>query len=210
MDKKLVLTAIIFFILGGIIIYLLISSKQSQEVNLNINQSKDSKNQSLTLNNSPAKTININEEEQKEIEDFIYSFERFRLEKDVSKIIDSFTPPSTKEEQEALDFMMGKDLPLVNNKVMPRLFITQLFNNFVGTAVIRDISKTENGVTILVDELRITYSGLVEPPGTPDYTATVESLIFELVKTNDGYKIDKYHRQTPNQLTVLKYEGLQS
>lgn len=202
------------FIFGLYIGYLFTFNKQNVVVSQNTDRPKESiQIQSLHLENSPIKTDHLNKNEQKDIENFIYDFEHFRLIKDVSNIISSFTPPASEEEQNELDFMMGKDLAMGDNKPFPRLFITQLFNNSVGAAVIKEISRPENKIIVLVDELRITYSGLTVPPDTIGYTTTVETVVLELVKTNEGYKIDKYHRQNPqnpNKYTTLKYEGLYS
>jgi len=191
--------------------YLIASNRQYKAVVQVLDSSKDViQAQELILENPVIKVNQINEKERKEIEDFVYSFEGFRQTKDVDKVISYFTPPISNEEKAELDFMMGKDLAIDNSKPLPRLFTTQLFNNSVAESVIKEISKSGDTITVAVDELRVSYSGLSEPPAKIGYTAMIEACILELVRSNEGYKINKYYRQSPNKDMFLKYEGLYS
>ena len=114
-----------------------------------------------------------------------------------------FTPPSNPQEQDDLDFIIGKDLAQANAKLQTRLFTTQGYNYTISGCYIREISQ-QNGVTsVLVDEMRTLYSG-GESVG---YTSKNVSLRLEIMQTLDGLKIVKYYHNNLKRNNLLKYDG---
>lgn len=115
-----------------------------------------------------------------------------------------FTSPKTKEEQEHLDFLLGKDHAQGSTEPLSRLFSTQGYNHSVGGHYIRNIKENGKAIIVAVDELRIFYVGLGED--FTGYSAKVVNLVLEIEKGDDGYKIVRYyHANQPSQ--TLKYEG---
>lgn len=143
-------------------------------------------------------TKNISEQEQKQIEDFINKFYDYQQQRAIDKLVALFTPPSNKQEQDDLDFLLGKDLTRVSAKPQ-RLFTTQGFNYTIGGYYIRNIARHNDATTLLLDEMRTMYSG-GEYVG---YSANIAPLIMEVIHTNNKLQIVGYkHLQSSS-----KYEG---
>ena len=158
----------------------------------------------VTLEYKPITTNGISEEEKREIEDFVRTFEGHKFLKDPDKLLGMFTLPETKEEEDALGFILGNDYARESTNPLSRLFSTQGFNHSVGGHYVRSIKKNGESIIVEVDELRIFYIGLGDVIG---YSAKVVNLVFEIEKGDAGYKIKNYyHANTPPNET-LKYEG---
>ena len=176
------------------------------ELNPNIQSGKGNSNisQSETLLEfRPVETTGITESEQKKIEKFIESFEGYKWQKDPDKLLEMFTPPESKEDQERLDAILGKDYAQGDAKSLSRLFSTQGYNHSIGGHYVRSIKIEGDSIIVAVDELRIFYIGLSED--FVGYSAKVVNLIFELEKSAAGYKITKYYHSGNN--LRPKYEG---
>jgi len=151
----------------------------------------------------PVEAVGITETEQKKIEKFIESFEGYKWQKDPDKLLEMFTLPESKEDQERLDAILGKDYARGSAKPLSRLFSTQGYNHSIGGHYVRSIKKEGDSIIVTVDELRIFYYGLSED--FVGYSAKVVNLMFELEKSAAGYKITKYYHSDNN--LRPKYEG---
>jgi len=149
---------------------------------------------------------NITSDEEKKIEDFVYGFEAERKLQNADKIMSYFTPPTSAEDKSNFDFIMGKDLSPNKTTDSPRLFTTQGFFNWVGASAIKSVNKNEGTIIVKVDELRISYASMVEPPSKPGYSTNILPVTIELKVTPQGFKIDKYYRDS----SILKYGALSS
>lgn len=150
-------------------------------------------------------TKNIKVQEQKQIKDFVATFYGYLYEKDVTKLLALFTPPSNKQEQDDLDFILGEDLARISAKLQTRLFTTQGYNYNVGGYYIRNIARHNDVTTVLVDEMRTMYSGS-EYVG---FITNVTNIIFEINQSKSGQKIVKYYHLHTNS-DVLKYKGFEA
>lgn len=153
----------------------------------------------------PIETMGTTEAEQKKIERLIETFEGYKLQKDPDKLLEMFTPPESKDEQDTLDSLLGKDYAQGSTKPLPRLFSTQGYNHSIGGHYVRDIKKKSNSIIVAVDELRIFYIGLSED--FVGYRAKVVGLAFELTETSDGYMIKRYYHSELNGKDPAKYDG---
>lgn len=155
----------------------------------------------LSLPAEQIKVVGVDSTKQKQIEDFIDLFYYHKQLKDVDKLLGLFTQPKTNEEQDDLDFVLGKDVKN-DPKPLSRLFSTQGYRQTTSGYFIRDISLVGGDIKVSVDELRTFYSG-GEYVG---FTAQVSNLIFDIAQTNDGLKIARYYHKDL-QDTPTKYEG---
>lgn len=153
----------------------------------------------------PVETKGITEDEQKKIEEFIDTFEGYKFQKDPDKLLEMFSPSESREEQDVLDFILGKDYAFGNKKPLSRLFSTQGYNHSIGGHYIRSIKKDGNPIVVEIDELRIFYTGLSED--FVGYSAEVVNMIIELEKNNGEYQIVKYYHAQPDDNLGSKYEG---
>jgi hypothetical protein len=153
----------------------------------------------------PVETVGITEHEQKKIEEFVDTFEGYKWQKDPDRLLEMFTSPESKEDQDTLDSILGKDYTFGNKKPLSRLFSTQGYNHSVGGHYIRSIKKDGNSIVITVDELRIFYTGLSED--FVGYSAEVVNMVIELKENGSGYQIVKYYHAQPDDNLGSKYEG---
>lgn len=144
------------------------------------------------------KLSGIDSTKQKQVEDFVDLFYNHKQLKDIDKLLGLFTQPKTTEEQDDLDFVLGKDIEN-DPKPLSRLFSTQGYRHTTSGYFIRDISLVGGDIKVSVDELRTFYSG-GEYVG---FTAQVAKLTFDLVDINEGLKVKSYYHRNAQG----KYEG---
>lgn len=193
----------------GLILLLLFSVLLTQSVvfgntkpTTESNTDKMAQTTALQLEDKAVIVSGVNNEEKGQVQKEVGTFEDYLYAKDVTSALSMFTPPATKNEQNDLDFLLGKDLTQDATKPLPRLFSTQGYNYTVSGHLIREIRKSNGNINVSVDELRTVYSG-GEYVG---YVTKVDSLIFELKSVDSGYKIDRYYHSKPTG-KALKYEG---
>lgn len=158
-------------------------------------------NTQVNLPYEQIKVVGIDSTKQKQVEDFIALFYNHKRDKDTERLISLFAAPTTPEEQDDLDFILGKDYD-ANDKPLSRLFSTQGYEHTTSGYFILDISLVGGDIKVSVDELRTFYSG-GEYVG---FTAQVSNLMFDIAQTNDGLKIARYYHKDL-QDTPTKYEG---
>lgn len=146
----------------------------------------------------------VSENEGEQIETFVDEFETYKFQEDPDKLLGMFTPPKTKEEQEHLDFLLGKDHAQGSTEPLSRLFSTQSYNHSVDGHYVRSIKKNDKSIIVTVDELRIFYVSLTED--STGYSAKVVNLVLEIEKADNKYKITHYYHANQSNQT-LKYEG---
>ncbi len=156
-------------------------------------------NTQVNLPDEQIKVTGIDSTKQKQIEDFVDKFYEYQYEREIDKLLTLFTPPVNKEEQDELDSLLGKDYATGDEKTLPRLFSTQGLSFRVPARYIRTISAQSGAITVLVDEMRVMYSGM-EYVG---YTAQVSKFTLDLVDTNNGLKLESYYHNNKQG----KYEG---
>jgi len=156
-------------------------------------------NTQVNLQNEQIKVTGIDSTKQKQIEDFADKFYEYQQQREIDKLLALFTPPADKQEQDELDSLLGKDYATGDEKPLPRLFSTQGLSYRVPARYIRTISAQNSAITVLVDEMRVMYSGM-EYVG---YTAQITKLTLDLVDTNEGLKISNYYHKD----VQGKYEG---
>lgn len=155
-------------------------------------------NNQVNLPYEQIKVSGVDNTKQKQVEDFITLFYNHKQNKDTYKLLGLFTTPTTKEEQDDLSFVLGKD-DKTNDKPLSRLFSTQGYEHTTSGYFIRDISLVGGDTKVSVDELRTFYSG-GEYVG---FTAQVAKLTFYLVNMNNGLGVKSYYHQNAQG----KYEG---
>lgn len=149
----------------------------------------------------------VTEEEGRQIEALVDKFEGYKQEKDPDKLLSLFTLAETTSEQWSLDFILGNDNARDNEKPLSRLFSTQSYNHSLGAYYVRSIKKRDELIIVSVDELRIFYVGLAETGYSIGYSAGVSSLVLEIQKENNGYKIRQYYHPPFSKDLQQKYEG---
>jgi hypothetical protein len=160
---------------------------------------------SLSINNSETQTINLSDEETKEVKEEIEIFEKYKHDKDFVSAIGLITAPENTEEKGWLDHFLGNDVSSANNgQPIPRFFNKDKFHLLVGYDI-EKIEKRDNVIYASVQELRIINAS--EEGAPPNWQTDIQNLTFEVVGTNDGLKISKYYHTEPNRLVDLKYEG---
>jgi hypothetical protein len=147
----------------------------------------------------------ITKNEQEQIEKFVNTLEGYKYQKDADGLLGMFSPPESKEEQDTLDSILGKDGAQGNTKPLSRLFSTQGYNHSVGGYYVRSIKKDGNSIVVTVDELRSFYTGLSED--FVGYSAKVVNMVIVLEKSDDGYQIVKYYHTSSDDKFGSKYEG---
>lgn len=157
----------------------------------------------LQLEDKAVVVSGVNEEEKRQIQKVVDTFESNLYAKDFTNALSMFMPPANKDEQNELDFLLGKDIAPDATKPLARLFSAQGYSYTVSGHLVREIRKYGGNITVLVDELRTVYSG-GEYVG---YVTKIDNLTFELKPLDINYKIDKYYHIQPNKNKVLKYEG---
>ena len=167
----------------------------------NISRVSPPANTQISLPYEQVKVVGVDSTKQKQIEDFIDLFYYHKQLKDVDNLLGLFTQPKTNEEQDDLDFVLGKDIEN-DPKPLSRLFSTQGYRHTTSGYFIRDISLVGGDIKVSVDELRTFYSGM-EYVG---YTAQVSNLMLDIAQTSDGFKIARYYHKDL-QDTPDKYEG---
>lgn len=162
-------------------------------------------NTQLNLSYEQVKASGVDSAQQKQIEDFVATFYDYLYEKDITKLLALFTPATTKEEQNDLDFLLGKDYAVGTDKPLPRLFSTQGYNYNVGGYYIRDITHHNDTTAVLIDEMRVIYSG-GEYVG---WSANIANLTLKINQNKSELKIVKYYHQQPN-TKANKYNGFEA
>lgn len=194
MEKAKVIIAICILIAG---LFGYVIGKQSTRISPVTNTTQ------LNLPYEQIKVSGIDNTQQKQIEDYIATFYNQKGNNDVERVLSLFTPPSNKQEQDELDFLLGNDYTTGDEKPLPRLFSTQGYRYTVDGYYVRDITGHNDATTVSVDEMRAIYSG-GEYVG---YTTTIASMVFDIVtQSNDKLRINRYYHkdlQTPS----TKYEG---
>ncbi|OGG13792.1 hypothetical protein A2773_01560 [Candidatus Gottesmanbacteria bacterium RIFCSPHIGHO2_01_FULL_39_10] len=121
--------------------------------------------------------------QQKQTEDFINKFYEYQQQKEIDKVLALFTPPANKQEQDDLNFLLG----------------TPKYNYTLGGYYIRGMERHNDTTTVLVDEMRVIYSG-GEYVG---FSANIANLTLETTQTQNGVKIVSYKHNSK----AGKYEG---
>lgn len=156
-------------------------------------------NTQVNLLDEQIKVTGIDNTKQKQIEDFLDKFYEYQYEREIDKLLALFTPPANKQEQDSLDSLLGKDYAAGDEKPLPRLFNTQGYSFRVPARYIRTMTAQNSTITVLVDEMRVMYSGM-EYVG---YTAQVSKLTLDLVDSNNGLQLESYYHNNEQG----KYEG---
>lgn len=156
----------------------------------------------LNLPAEQIKASGIDSTKQKQVEDFIDKFYDYQYQRNIDALLALFSPPSNNQEQDDLDFLLGKDYAQGDEKPLPRLFSTQGYGFRVVAYYVRAIT-TQNATTkVLVDEMRVMYSG-GEYVG---FSTNIANLTLEIEQTKTEQKVVNYnHTNTSN---AGKYEGL--
>ena len=171
-----------------------------------ITQTETKVQEEVLLEDKPIIYDRVSESESKLIEAFVNEFEGYKFQKDSDKLLEMFTPPESKEKQDILDSILGKDYAMDNEKQLSRLFSTQGYNHLVGGHYVRSIKKDGSLIVVAVDELRIFYIGLSED--FMGYSAKVVNMVIELKENDSGYQIDRYyHTNSDDKFGSNKYEG---
>ena len=142
----------------------------------------------VNLEYKTTKLTNVDGQAQKNIEAFVNTFYKYQQNREVENLLGMFTPPLNQQEQDDLDFLLGKDLAKVDSKLQTRIFTTQGYNYNIGGFYIREIGQQDGITTVLVDEMRTLYSG-GESVG---YSTKNVSLTLRIMQTPEGLKIAKY------------------
>ena len=153
----------------------------------------------IYLEYKTTKVTNVDAQTQKNIEVFIDTFYKYQQQREVDNLIGLFTPPSNQQEQDDLDFLLGKDLAGAGAKLQTRLFTTQGYNYTIGGFYIREINQQGGAINVLVDEMRTLYSG-GEYVG---YNASTTNKGFDLMQGQELKIIKYYDLQSSNN----KYSG---
>lgn len=136
-------------------------------------------------------------------------------EASVLKMFGLFTPPVSQLEKDFYDFLLAKDTPTPS---APRLLWGAAFAYQVLSYKIIDVQKiNSNKFRFVVREQRRFYSSAWETKGEiPQNTSPIKTTneektnIFEVVKSNGKWLIDKYYPQgwtQDTETTPLKYGG---
>jgi len=182
----------------GLIFLILFAVLLTQSVVSVANKPQTASNE-INLEYKTTKVINVDSQTQKNIEAFIDVFYKYQQNREVDNLLGMFTPPSNQQEQDDLDFLLGKDYANGDKNSLPRLFSTQGYSYKVIGYYIRDISKSNENINVSLDEMRAFYSG-GESVG---YTSKNVDLGLEIMQATDGLKIVSY----THKLKVGKYEG---
>jgi hypothetical protein len=153
----------------------------------------------LNLPYAQVEISGIDNVEQKQIEDFVSKFYEYQQQKDVGKLLALFIPPSNEQEQNDIDFLLGKDLARVSATTQTRILTSQEYNYNVNGYYIRAITRHNGTTTVLVDEMRTIYSG-GEFVG---YSTNIAKLTIEITSLDREPKIIAYKHSK----VVGKYEG---
>ncbi len=156
----------------------------------------------------------VDEIEEEKIKEFIGTFEKyysnstggFRYRKSAKEMFSLFISPESKEEQEEVNGYLGDfGNRIGDDNDTTFLYTSHGYNHSHDMHYVRKIAKTSTIVKVYVDELRTyQYNGATGELATSGVTANIQSLIFELKKTPEGYKIAKYYHEGKNS----KYDGL--
>ncbi|TSC90012.1 MAG: hypothetical protein G01um10145_443 [Microgenomates group bacterium Gr01-1014_5] len=146
----------------------------------------------------------VSEAEAISILSTIRTFEIYQAKRDGKEVLNMFTAPSSDKEQQGYNFLTGKDL---TQPTSLRMYGTAGLDFKLNWYYVIDITKKADVYVVLVKELRTARDN-----STPDYFASIDDLIFELVKISPSeYKIDKYYYRKDRLETVSnltkKYNG---
>lgn len=158
-----------------ILLFILIAAILGYSIGKYSNYTTPTKGTQLNLPFEQVKVSGVDGAQQKQIEDFINKFYEYQQQKDIEKLLALFTPPANKQEQNDLDFLLGG-------------------------YYIRDITRHNDTVTVLVDEMRVIYSG-GEYVG---YSANIANLVLEIKQSKNELKIVKYYHAQANDISALE------
>lgn len=159
---------------------------------------------------SPAETTTSQTAEEKAVRNLIAAFEKNIQNKNIIGVISLYTPPQTDEEKQTYNFMMGKD-----TNSYPRLFNNNTSNFRLDSWKIARreypdnkeiINKTNNGYTVVVEEIRVNWNNV-----SGGYSQPSKNLfVIEIVNVNGKWLIDRYYylNQENGRRGGPKYEGL--
>jgi hypothetical protein len=163
---------------------------------------------------SPTFTRGLSEEE--EVKALVTHFYKYFQDRDPSGILLMFTQASNESEKKDYSLLMGLDID--SSGKSPRLFNNVSTNvKIISWKIAKQgipngkeiIQKVEDRYYVTVEEITKAWCNAGDCAGTYDFEKTGYS-VFEIVKINSKWMIDKYYRQqsgTPGQPEPAKYEG---